>query len=229
MRRRARRVLSATALLCHSYSGSMCGVLEAAAVFHKLGWEAWLVDMRGSGGSDGDRTSIGYFEAIDVATAWRAMGTPQPIVIYGQSMGSAAGLRAVAVHGMRPAGMILENPFNRMKTAVDNRFRSFGLPAFPFSDLMVFWGGAQQHFWGFSHNPEEYARSVECPTLLMVGEKDTDTTPDQVASIARAIRGPHRQVTIPGLGHQGLLDDETPGTVEPVKELLAEVAGRRGR
>ena len=30
----------------------------------------------------------------------------------------------------------------------------------------MFWGGVQQGYWAFSHNPVEYAKSVKCPTLL---------------------------------------------------------------
>jgi alpha-beta hydrolase superfamily lysophospholipase len=58
-------------------------------------------------------------EAEDVAAAFvyaRESWPGQPIVLYGVSMGSAAILRAVAVEGVRPAGLILEGAFDRLLT-----------------------------------------------------------------------------------------------------------------
>jgi alpha-beta hydrolase superfamily lysophospholipase len=58
-----------------------------------------------------------------------------------------------------------------------------GLPTFPAAQLLVFWGGVQQGFNGFRHNPAEYARSVKCPVLMMHGEHDSRVTVEQARNI----------------------------------------------
>lgn len=51
---------------------------------------------------------------------------------------------------------------------------SFERPLFKTSDGLALegWGGWQQGFNGFRHNPVDYARRVRVPTLLMQGDRD---------------------------------------------------------
>jgi uncharacterized protein len=98
-------------------------------------------------------------------------------------MGSAAILRAIAREGVTADAVIIETPFDRLINTARNRFNLMGLPAFPAAELLVFWGGVQQGFNGFEHNPVEYARSVKCPVLMMHGERDSRVTAEQARSI----------------------------------------------
>src|SRR5262249_1798820 len=98
-----------------------------------LGYSTFLVDFRGSGGSGGNVTTIGVSEAEDVASAWeyaRKLTPGQPVVLFGQSMGAAAVLRALSLRTAEPAAVVLECPFDRLLSTVENRFTSMGLPAF---------------------------------------------------------------------------------------------------
>jgi pimeloyl-ACP methyl ester carboxylesterase len=61
-----------TVLLLHGYVDSKDSMLDAARELRALGWSSYLVDFRGSGGSDGSTTTIGVHEARDVAAAWTA-------------------------------------------------------------------------------------------------------------------------------------------------------------
>src|SRR5262249_17867612 len=144
-------------------------------VFHDLGFTALPIDFRGSGGSDGNTTTLGYQEARDVAAAVRyaqSRGLPAPLILYGQSMGAAAVFRSIPALGVEPDGVILESVFARMLGTVRNRFDLMGAPSFPAAELLVFWGGAQAGFSGFEHNPEEYATACTCPALVLHGAHD---------------------------------------------------------
>src|SRR4051794_26771184 len=106
-------------LMFHGYISAKSALLSEAAVFRKLGYDVLLVDFRGGGGSDGDDTTIGYRESLDVAAAAkyaRENFAPRTLVLYGQSMGSTAILRAVAHDGVAPDALILECPFDRLLT-----------------------------------------------------------------------------------------------------------------
>jgi alpha-beta hydrolase superfamily lysophospholipase len=192
-------------LMYHGYTNCKSDLLGEAGALHELGYSCLLVDFPGSGGSEGDTTTIGYREAKDVACCIdfaRARWPGATVILYGQSMGASAILRALAVHGARADALILECPFDRLLTTVKARFHAFGLPAFPAARLMVFWGGVQSGYNGFSHNPVEYASAVDCPVLLLHGREDRRVTCDQVEAIYRNLRGRKQMHIFDGLGHE---------------------------
>jgi alpha-beta hydrolase superfamily lysophospholipase len=209
------------------YAGVKDGLLTPAATVFQLGWSSFLVDFRGTGGSSGSDTTLGMREAEDVAAAFayaRESWPDQPTVLYGVSMGSAAILRAVAIEGIRPAGLILEGTFDRLLTTTRHRFHAVGAPASPAAELLLFWGSVQLGYNGFGHNPVDYAASVECPTLLMHGQRDAWVTPDETRAIFERLRGPRQIVQIPGVGHEMPFVYHEPGLWrESVARLLEEV------
>jgi alpha-beta hydrolase superfamily lysophospholipase len=177
-------------------------------VFHDLGYSAFLVDFRGSGGSSGHETSIGFHEADDVRAALDYASTLPgrvPVVLYGNSMGAAAVLKAMSDAPLRPAALVLECPFDRLASTVRHRFDSYRVPSFPAANLLLFWGGVQQGFNPWRFNPAEYARSVSVPTLLMNGDRDPWVTVAEARSIFDGLRGPKELKLFPGLGHQSFL------------------------
>jgi alpha-beta hydrolase superfamily lysophospholipase len=193
----------------HGYADCKATLLPEAAAFHALGWSCLLVDFPGCGGSTGCVTTIGAREADDVLRTLafaRGRWPGVPLVVYGQSMGSAAVLRAAAGAGIRADAFVLECPFDRMLNTVKARFRAMGVPAFPSAHLLLFWGGVQLRFNGFRHNPVEYARSVTCPTLLLHGAADAWITPAQIEALYANLRGPRRLQLFPGVGHESLVE-----------------------
>jgi pimeloyl-ACP methyl ester carboxylesterase len=162
-------------LIFHGYAASKAALLPVASAIHELGYSVLLVDFYGSGGSSGTDTSLGYFEAGDVAASVEYARHTWPrrkIVLYGFSMGGAAVLGAIAIQGVRPDAIVLEATFDSLLNTAKNRFRTMGLPATPLAELLLFWGGIQWGFDPFSHKPVDYARSVVCPSLILHGETD---------------------------------------------------------
>lgn len=193
-------------LLFHGYSESKQQTLLAARRFADLGFCTLSVDFRGSGGSTGgNQTTLGYFEADDVAAAVRwastSVGADAPI-LYGFSMGSAAVLRAVGRLGLAPKAVIVEAAFDRMRSTVENRFHMMHLPAFPMARLLVFWGGFQNGFPGLAHNPVDYAADVTCPVLLIHGAQDDRVTVSEAQAIHAALRGPKTLRLVTGGRHE---------------------------
>jgi alpha-beta hydrolase superfamily lysophospholipase len=192
-------------VLFHGYAADKARLLPEARGFHELGYACFLVDFRGSGDSDGLRTSIGYHEADDVARSVayvRRCWPNERLIVFGQSMGAAAVLRALGRGGVEADAAVLECPFDRLLSAVRARFAAVGLPAFPAAHLLVLWGGALHGFNGFAHNPVEYARQVACPVLLLHGDCDNRVSCRQVESIYRNLAGPKQLRLFAGAGHQ---------------------------
>lgn len=198
----------ALVVMFHGYSASKASLLPEAQALHELGCETLLVDLRGSGGSWGNETTLGVYEADDVVKAFeyaRALAGVRPLVLYGKSMGSAAIFRAIAVNGVQPAAVVVECPFDRLLTTVENRFSAMRVPAFPLARLLVFWGGVQHGMNGFAHNPVDYAAGVRCPALVMHGSQDPRVSVAEAESIFTNLAGKRQLVLFPQAGHESHL------------------------
>ena len=209
--------------LFHGYQDRKSSVLAEARAFHELGWEPVLVDFRGSGGSSGNTTSIGFHEARDVVASLRVIRERRPaekLVLWGVSMGGAASLRAVGALGEPVDALIVEAPFSTMRSAVVNRFDTMGVPTFALVDLFMFWGGYQQGFDAFAHNPADYAKSVRVPTLFLLGGDDKRVLRSEGWATYNALGGEKRLEIFEGLGHQSLVRGRRPQWIEVVSDFL---------
>jgi alpha-beta hydrolase superfamily lysophospholipase len=157
-----------TIILFHGYGGEKSSMLDKAEQFLNLGYNTMLVDFMGSGGSEGNTTTIGFKEAQEVKDCYVYLikNNFQNVSLFGTSMGSVAVMKAIKDYDLKPKSIIMECPFGSMYKTVCKRFQMQGIPSFPMAGLLVFWGGVENNFWAFSHNPEEYAKSIHCPTLL---------------------------------------------------------------
>jgi alpha-beta hydrolase superfamily lysophospholipase len=192
----------------HGHAAAKESVLPQAAVFHRLGFDLFLVDFRGSGGSSGDTTTLGHREAEDVAAtvAFIHQTWPErPLVLYGVSMGAAAVLRAMATTDLQPAALLLESPYDRLVTTVGRRIAASGAPAWPLAEMLVFWGGVQVGINGFDLNPVEHAAAVRAPTLLLHGGQDPWVTAEDSDAIVARLAGPRQLVRFPAARHEALV------------------------
>jgi len=215
------------AAIFHGYTTHKAVLLGEARGLYDLGYSVLLVDFRGSGGSTGMVTTTGVREAGDVAASFRYLKEREPhlpIILYGQSMGAASVLRAVARDQIEPSAIVVECPFDRLLTTAKNRFHSMGIPSFPFAQLLVFWGGVQHGYNGFRHNPIDYAAAVRCPVLFLSGDRDPRVTPQQAESIYDRLAGPKRFVLFSEVGHESCCNARPAEWQKAVGEFLAEYA-----
>jgi pimeloyl-ACP methyl ester carboxylesterase len=192
-------------LLFHGFTQSKSRLLPEARAWHELGHACFLVDFRGSGGSDGNTSTIGYREADDVARSVeyvRKHWPGQKIILFGQSMGSVAILRALGELGVEADTAVLECPFDRMLTAIKVRCRAMQVPSFPAAHLLVFWGGVQHGFNAFGHNPVDYARHIHTPVLLLQGGRDSRVQVADVEAIRANLAGESELHVFADLGHE---------------------------
>lgn len=88
-----------TIILFHGYGGQKASMLDKSNEFIKLGYSTLLVDFMGTGGSEGNQTTIGYLEAEQVKTCFnylKEQGESQ-IYLFGTSMGAVAILKATRI------------------------------------------------------------------------------------------------------------------------------------
>ena len=196
-----------TILLFHGYGGEKSSMLDKATEFGRLGYNTFLVDFMGSGGSAGNKTTIGYQEAEQVKTcfAYIQQRIGGKVYLFGTSMGAVAILKALQDYALPPTGILLECPFGSMYETTRARFRLLNIPTFPFAGLLIFWGGIQHNFWAFAHNPVIYAKATTCPTLLLYGEQDPKVSRAEIDEIFANLRGPRQLRTYPEARHENYL------------------------
>jgi alpha-beta hydrolase superfamily lysophospholipase len=161
----------------------------------------------GSGGSEGNQTTIGFLEAEQVRTCFnfiREKGEKN-ILLFGNSMGAVALMKAIHDFEINPAGIIMECPFGSMYKTVSARFKTMNLPTFPMAGLLVFWGGIENGFWAFGHNPVVYAKHIQCPALLMYGQKDNKVSREETNEIYSNLHGKKELKIYENAGHEDYL------------------------
>jgi alpha-beta hydrolase superfamily lysophospholipase len=212
-------------ILFHSYGGEKSGTLPEARAFLEMGFSVLLVDFRGSGDSSESYTTIGFDEGEDVAAALRyareRLSHPK-LILYGQSMGAAAILKAVHDGGAKPDAIILEAVFDKLLTTVRHRFELMGLPSFPGAELLVFWGGWQAGFDGFHHNPVRYAAAVRCPVLFLHGAADPRARLEEGRQVFAAVPGRKTFKEFPRIGHEASVVHFPEEWKQTVSQFLGE-------
>lgn len=218
-----------TVILFHGYAGEKSSLITRAEEFLRLGYNTLLVDFMGSGGSEGESTNLGFTESIEVRDCFeylRALGETR-IHLFGTSMGAAAILKAVDDYRIKPASLILECPFGSLYKTVSARFKIMNVPTFPFAAMLTFWGGFQQGYWAFSHNPSDYAESVQIPTLLMYGDRDNRVSVDETLEIFDNLKGEKVLARYPEEGHHIFTEANQEKWIADVTRFLLSVERSR--
>ncbi|MFC0772808.1 alpha/beta hydrolase [Terrimonas alba] len=195
-------------ILFHGYGGEKSSMLDKAAIFREMGYNTLLVDFMGAGGSEGNQTTIGYYEAAQVKTAFDFLNNKgeKNIILFGTSLGAVAIMKAQKDYHLKPTALLLECAFGSMLKTVQARFASMNVPSLPMADLLVFWGGVQNGFNAFDHNPIDYAEAISIPTLLLYGEKDEKVSRKEIDDIFKNLTGPKKLITYPLAGHENYLN-----------------------
>ena len=213
-----------TVIIFHGYSGEKSSMLDKSDEFIRLGYNTLLVDFMGSGGSEGNQTTVGYKEADEVKTCFEYLlkKGEKNIYLFGTSMGAVAILKAINDHDINPSAIIIECPFGSMYQTTTARFKLLGVPSFPMAHLLVFWGGIQNGFWAFSHRPVNYAKKIKCPTLLLYGEMDERVSRREIDEIYKNINSKKQLKTYPLAGHENYLLQYKDEWIADVNRFLQE-------
>lgn len=209
-----------TVLLFHGYQGTKSTLINVSNEFLAMGYNTLLTDFMGSGGSEGDQTTIGFAEAENVKTCYDYIAAKgeKNIYLYGSSMGAVSIMKALSDYKLTPKAIVIGAPFGSLYKTVSARFEIMGIPKFPMAGLLVFWGGVENGYWAFVHSPEEYAKNISCPTLLLWGEQDNRVSFEEIDTIYKNLKGPKQLETFIHSGHEQYVNSERDawaGAVQP--------------
>jgi len=212
-------------IMFHGYADEKNALLEEARAMLEMQLSVLLVDFRGSGGSSESYTTVGHHEADDVIAALafaRQQFAHSHFILFGQSMGAVAILRALHHYKLKPDAVIIEAVFDTMLNTVRNRFRAMKTPSFPNAELLVFWGGIQHGFNAFKHNPVDYAATLMIPALFMHGENDPRATLPEGRRVFDAVPGPKEWVSFPQSRHESYVGSHRERWRQAVQSFLRD-------
>jgi pimeloyl-ACP methyl ester carboxylesterase len=166
----------------HGNSSARVEVIPQLSYLLSLGLAVFSFDFAGSGKSDGEYVSLGYYEREDlmcVIAHLRATNVVSTIALWGRSMGAATAL----MHGDRDpsiACMILDSPFSDLTTLAEEmvekgKEQGINVPGFVTSIALRLIRGSVKKQAGVDIRdiaPISHADKCFIPALFVAGEHD---------------------------------------------------------
>ena len=192
----------------HGNSSSRTEVIPQLGHFLALGLSVVAFDFCGSGRSEGDFVSLGYYEREDLQTVinhLRASGTVSSIALWGRSMGAATAL----MYGSRDntiSCMILDSPFIDLATLAQElveRGKEHGVhvPQIVVSMVMRMLKSSvkQEARFNIKHiSPVSHAPKCFIPAMIVAGEHDDFIKKRHAEVIHREYAGDKNLVIVDG-------------------------------
>lgn len=185
----------------HGSGDNRQGGVGLARRFGPLGHDVLAYDSRAHGASDGQHCTYGVREKHDLRRALDAVGAGRTI-LFGCSLGAAVALQAAPLDG-RIAGVIAQSPFSDLPAIVRDRAPWFATRADVAAALAE--AGRRAGFSAAEASPQEAARSIRVPVLVIHGAEDRDTLPDHSRRVFQFLAGPRQLLLVPGAGHDDTL------------------------
>lgn len=187
---RARETPLGHVLLCHGNAGNVGDRLLHARLLTDAGLDVFSFDYRGYGQSTGSPSEEGTYRdarAALLALARQEGVDPQRILYVGESLGG--GVAVALAREAPPRGLVLLSTFTSV--------RDMGRVHYPIIPPPLV--------------PDAYPslrriRDLECPVLVMHGDRDDIVPLAQGEALHQAAPEPKRLHVFPGAGHNDLLD-----------------------
>jgi len=235
----------AVVVLSHGGGSARSRMLERAAFLVHGSLDVLAIDLRAHGGSEGEYSSLGYMEALDVLGAvdyLQQRGESRPIVLMGSSLGSVASLNAAARYP-DVAAVIAEGAYASYGDML-RRFCDLGLadPDTPFLERILLrfckWPPAEM-VWrveyrlrtGVDLAPEradalEAVKRIQSPILFVTGEHDPFAPVEDARKMLEAAANRNSQMAvIEGAGHSAFRPETRDQYETAVWRFLDEVLG----
>jgi pimeloyl-ACP methyl ester carboxylesterase len=191
----------------------------AAYVAGRLGGravEAWVVNYPGYGGSTGPaRLKDIPGAALAAYDELRKVAGDRPIVVSGNSLGTAAALW-VAAERPGVAGVVLQNP-PPLRQLIMGRFGWWNL-----------WMGAGVVAAGVPAELDSVrnGKRVKAPGVFVLGERDELVWPNYQRMVVDAYAGEKQVITVRGGTHNSPLDEEATEEVVGGFDWIVRASGR---
>lgn len=196
-----------TIVVCHGYTGDCTPDLQYAPLFQQHGFNTLYFDFRGHGMSDGNSTSLVYFERFDLLAALDFLQTRgiTRAGLFGLSMGGAIAL-ATAPLSPLIVGVVSDCTFAELWRVVARNSIKRGVPGFLSAIvgwLVVAMASLRLRANLFSADPLHRIGEISPrPVLLMHAENDDDAPVSEAQRLFAAAREPKTLWRVPNAAHR---------------------------
>lgn len=178
-------------IMLHGYGDSRAGSLAWARLWHDMGFHLLLLDLRAHGESGGYLSGGGVWERGDLHSLIDQLRTQRPLatralVLFGVSYG---GMIAAACAAQRDdlAALVIDSPVEGWASATRRYGELLGLPLAHAHSLRM---RVAQRALGVRFEevrPALTLRSVACPVLAILPDRDVLVSPAESDEIAAAV------------------------------------------
>ena len=199
-----------TVLLLHGHNSCKEAMLPLAKLLAAHGFNSLAYDSRGCGESGGHYGTYGFYEKRDCSRCLdellRQHGAEVgPVSIFGNSYGGAVAIQTMAEDRRFRCG-IVESTFATLREVVrDYAAKMTRVRMDVLTDAALARAGVIAHFAPDQVRPEEAARLIRCPVLMVHGTADTDIAMRHGERVFQHLSTPgSRWYPIQGAGHGNL-------------------------
>jgi len=163
----------AAVILVHGLHSRKEKLLPLAAELNKAGFSILMFDLRAHGESEGEYTTFGLREVLDLLGALdyllnRTDVSPEKIGVVGFSMGGSVAIEGAGA-SERFKAVVADCPYATFTGAVDYGFSEFtGLPSFLLKDMIVFFGEMASGIELDDIRPVDYAAKMRPEQALFI-------------------------------------------------------------
>jgi fermentation-respiration switch protein FrsA (DUF1100 family) len=209
-----------TVLLLPGVRANRLSMVDRALFLRRAGYSTLLIDFQATGETKGDRITFGWKESRDVLAAVefiRRMRPADHIGIIGSSLGGAAAL--FAHPPLKVDALILEAVYPTIEIATKNRLQNYLGPIGRwFAPLLLKQLHTRLEASADDLRPINYIGNVSCPILLINGDKDRNTRPEDARLLFSRAQTSKQLWLVPNAGH---VDLHKAATAEYESRVLA--------
>lgn len=196
-----------TVIFCHGRFGSKDPDLKYVPFFRETGYNAFLFDFRGHGRSEGNYSSFGYYERLDLLGAIDLLQSRgfSRFGVLGFSLGGAVGI-ATAAQSEDIVAVISDGGFTQLRKVVEAGMREKGFPSFLaalVAPLMIWVAGRRLGCDLSEASPLRWVKKIAPRALLLIhGAEDPYISVEDVRRLYEAAGEPKELWIVAEAGHR---------------------------
>lgn len=222
------------AMLIHGYADAKVGAIAWAPLWHSLGFNLIVPDLRAHGESGGKACTAGCFERSDLLQVIDELRSIKPVetrqmVLFGISMGAAVAA-ATAIDASGIAAVVMESPYADFRRAAMAHMDRMGAPGRVLQRQAIALAEWITDADYDSVRPSDLIPQIPCPVLLIAAGNDPFIRAEDREALQRAVaahpqeRGTAEIWTVDGVEHLMAMSADPQGYRTVLSRFLATTA-----
>lgn len=170
-------------ILLNGIGANRTGMVGRAKIYHDLGYNVLMPDLRGTGESGGDLITFGWHERLDLKACYDFLlerGFSE-IGVHGNSLGAAAIAYSLS-DAPKYSFIVMESVYDNIENALNNRLKAIHIPSI-FSSALIAITEVRIEVKMDQLRPEDYVVQIKAPTLFFAGDLEQKVQKSETESV----------------------------------------------